>query len=229
MRVLSLVGDKLSRLVGEEVPDAEVVVLPVDRPLPAGTRGDVLWSMGSSPALQDLQADIAWVHIHGTGVDAVPPRVFDGRTVTCSRGATAEPIAEFVLAAMLAFEKQLPGIWLDRPPENWGTARLGGLTGRQLAVLGMGAIGTAVARLGLSFGMQVRAVRRTGATSPLPAVQLVGTALDAVRGADHGVAAVPATPRTRHLLGKELLCAMQPGRTWSTSHEAVWSTRTPCA
>jgi len=32
------------------------------------------------------------------------------RTLTCSRGAAAPAIAEFVLGAILAFEKQIPDV-----------------------------------------------------------------------------------------------------------------------
>lgn len=211
MRVLSLLGDKLSQSVAAKVPEAEIVVLPADRPLPAGARGDVLWSMASARALENLQADVPWVHIHGTGVDAVPAEVFRGRTVTCSRGATAGPIAEFALATMLAFEKGLPEVWLDGPPDNWGVARLGSLADRRLAVLGMGATGTAVARLAQAFGMQVVAARRTATPSTLDQVVMAPNVQDAVRAADNVVVAVPATAHTRHLLAAPLFDAMPPG------------------
>ena len=49
---------------------------------------------------------------------------------TCSRGGSAIAISEFVLAAMLSVEKQLPELW-NRPPEQVFTpAQLGGLYGR---------------------------------------------------------------------------------------------------
>jgi phosphoglycerate dehydrogenase-like enzyme len=76
----------------------------------------------SSKIASGMAADLPWVHVWGTGVDGLPPDIFTGRTVTCSRGTAAVPIAEFVLGAMLAFEKRLPEVWIDSPPTVWSTA-----------------------------------------------------------------------------------------------------------
>ena len=56
---------------------------------------------------------VRWLHAFSTGVDGFPLDVIDGRQFTCSRGANAVPIAEFVLASMLAFVKRLPDTWLS--------------------------------------------------------------------------------------------------------------------
>jgi phosphoglycerate dehydrogenase-like enzyme len=58
--------------------------------------------------LRLMTPEIRWVHVLATGVDGFPLEVLDGRDLTCSRGASGVAIAEFVLAAMLAFEKRLP-------------------------------------------------------------------------------------------------------------------------
>ena len=63
---------------------------------------------------------------------ASPSTLVGDRILTCSRGAGAPAIAEFVLAAMLAFEKRLPESWITAPPAQWNTADLGGLEGRTL-------------------------------------------------------------------------------------------------
>jgi phosphoglycerate dehydrogenase-like enzyme len=144
----------------------------------------------------------------GTGVDGLPDQVFHGRTVTCSRGASAVPIAEFVLAAMLAFEKQLPDVWVDDSSAPWYRAQLGGLRGRTLAVVGMGGIGAEVARLGSAFGMSVRGLRRSSVASPVPGVRMESDIHALVEGAHHVVVAAPAT---RGLVGPSVLAVMGPG------------------
>jgi phosphoglycerate dehydrogenase-like enzyme len=131
--------------------------------------------------------------------------------VTCSRGAGSVPISEFVLAAMLAFEKRLPDVWATEAPEHWGWASLGGLHRRRLAVVGLGSIGSRVAQLGLAFGMEVRAVRRTEAPSPVAGVELVDDLDRLLGGADHIVVSAPATPRTQHLIGSAAFAAMKDG------------------
>jgi phosphoglycerate dehydrogenase-like enzyme len=131
-------------------------------------------------------------------------------TLTCSRGASAVPIAEFVLAAMLAFEKQLPDVWVHHPPEHWALAELGGLEGRTLGLIGAGGIATEVARRALAFGMRVCFVRRTDAPAPLSGMQRCDLA-EVLAAADHLVVAAPSTPATWHLLGAEALAGVKPG------------------
>jgi phosphoglycerate dehydrogenase-like enzyme len=211
LRVISLIGPQIATQAAAAVPGIEVVAVPGDQAIGPEVTGDVLVAMPRSPALIGLPPSIPWVHVFGTGVDGVPDEVFDGRVVTCSRGAGAVPISEFVLAAMLAFEKDLPAIWVHEPPKHWSLARLGGLHGRRLAVLGLGGIGSAVARLGVAFGMEVRGLRRTEAPSGVPGVEVAADPMSLVRGAHHVVVAAPATPKTFRLVNAELLAAMPAG------------------
>jgi phosphoglycerate dehydrogenase-like enzyme len=154
---------------------------------------------------------VQWVHCYGTGVDGVPAAVFDGRLVTCSRGASAIPIAEFVLGAILAVEKRIPDVWLSEPPEAWfAPAGIGELNEKTVGLVGLGGIGTAVATRALAFGMRVVATRRRGTSSPLAGVEIA--ALDDVLAqADHLVLAAPATAATTHLLNGSTLAKVKPG------------------
>jgi phosphoglycerate dehydrogenase-like enzyme len=197
--------------IAASVPEVEVVPHPADDDLPEGLEALGLVATGQCPLLARLPPGIGWVHIIGTGVEGLPEEAFDGRTVTCSRGASAVPIAEFVLAAMLAFEKQLPEVWVDDSAAPWYRAQLGGLRGRTLAVVGLGGIGAEVARLGSAFGMSVRGLRRRPAADPVPGVHLVTDLHELVGGARHVVVAAPATPATRGLVGPSVLAAMGPG------------------
>jgi phosphoglycerate dehydrogenase-like enzyme len=137
--------------------------------------------------------------------------MFDGRIVTCARGASAIPISEFVLAAMLAFEKRLPETWIEAPPEHWNFARLGWLNTRTLGLVGLGGIGVAIAERALPFGMRVQALRRRPEPSPIEGVEVVRSIEDLLPEADHLVLAAPATHRTRQLLNTETLKLVKPG------------------
>ena len=68
---------------------------------------------------------------------------------------------------MLAFEKRMPEVFLDEPPEHWNFAKLGGLYGQELGLVGLGGIGLAVAERAIAFGMHVRATRRTDGAESL--------------------------------------------------------------
>lgn len=185
-------------------------------PLPALLPGAALLTTTiGNPRLEALLAaasELRWLHVFGTGVDTfplhlVPPRV----TVTCSRGASAVPIAEWVLAMMLAFEKQLPQSWISAPPARMWQANLGTLAGRTLGLAGCGGIGTAVASRAAAFGMHVTALARSPRSEAPAGVEMVRTREELFERADHLVLCLPSTPATRHFIDAAALARMKPG------------------
>jgi phosphoglycerate dehydrogenase-like enzyme len=207
--ILNEMGRGAESRIRAAFPDAEVITVGAEAPEP-GTRADVFFG-GYGPHSLALAECVPWVQLSGTGVDKVPREMYVGRTVTCARGASAIPIAEFVLAAMLAFEKRMPDVWLDEPPKHWNFAELGGLHGQTLGLVGLGGIGSAIAERAVPFGMHVSATRRTATPSPLPGVVVVPTLDDLLTTSDHLVLAAPATPRTRNLLDADAFARMKPG------------------
>jgi phosphoglycerate dehydrogenase-like enzyme len=209
VRVINQLGPKAAEAMKAAVPDVEVIDAGADPP-PSDLRADVLFG-GWGPQTLEYAERVGWVHLAGTGIDSFPRELFDGRTVTNARGASAIPIAEFVLAGMLAFEKRLPETWIEQPPEHWNFAPLGWLNTRTLGLVGLGGIGVAIAERALPFGMKVRALRRRPEPSPLEGVEMVGSLEELLPEADHLVLAAPATPRTRHLINAESLALVKPG------------------
>jgi phosphoglycerate dehydrogenase-like enzyme len=217
VRILNQMGDDVIARLAERGLDADVDVVPLagGEP-PADLRADVFfggygdWS-ATLPWLHT--AGVRWVQLSGTGADRVPAEVFDGRTVTCARGASAGPIAEFVLGAILARAKRFPDIWLREPPRHWNfpIPRMDVVEGCTVGLVGLGGIGTAIAQRAVPFGMRVVALRRTDTPSPVPGVEIVRTLEDLLAVADHLVLAAPATPRTRHLLDADAFAKVKPG------------------
>jgi phosphoglycerate dehydrogenase-like enzyme len=197
-------GDQMLAGLRGAAPDVEFVIegdAPVLVTVPRGDR-DLTGLIGPG---------VRWVHNLGAGVDGVPLHEPGERIITCSRGASSVAIAEFVLASMLAFEKRFPETWLSAAPPAWNLAGLGGLAGRTLGLVGIGAIGTEVARRALAFDMRVTAVRRTATASPVEGVTLAPS-LDALLAeSDHVVIAAPATVLTRRLFDASTFASMKPG------------------
>jgi phosphoglycerate dehydrogenase-like enzyme len=213
MRVLTHVRGPVADQVRAAVPDVEVIEIPGDGELDEGLEGEVLFTIPwNLPNLEHvLGRGVRWIHTMGTGVDRFPLELVGERTLTCSRGASAVPIAEWVLAQMLAVEKRLPDSWITTGPDQWHTAQLGGLAGRTLGLVGLGGIGAAVAARALPFEMRVVARRRRDVPSPVSGVEQAAS-LDAVLAvADHLVLTAPATSDTRHLLDADALARVKPG------------------
>jgi len=163
-------------------------------------------------ALLAAAHELRWLHLLGTGVDGFPlARVPAHVAITCSRGASAVPIAEWVLATMLAREKQLPDRWMHVPPARWWLAELGTLSGKTLALAGLGGIGSAVAVRAAAFGMRVIALARRARETRPADIEMVGSREELFRRADHLVLCLPSTPATRHFVDAAALAHAKPG------------------
>ena len=89
------------------------------------------------------------------------------------------------------------------------------LAGKTLGIVGLGAIGTAVAKLGRAFEMKTIATRRSaqdGDASPV-VDQLFGSASTAamLSESDVVVLCAPATPETENLIDAAAFAQMKPG------------------
>lgn len=214
LRVLSHLPIRALDRVREAFPEIELVEVPQSGAARAQLRAEILLTTArGSPNLGELvrSAGVRWIHTIGTGVDRFPFDAVGDRILTCSRGASAVPISEWVLAMLLAFEKRLPESWISKPPERWAFAELGGLQGKTLGLLGLGGIALAIARRALAFEMRVLAYRRRPRPSPIGGVEVVESLEGLLAASDHLVIAAASTPTTRLLIGREALAKVKPG------------------
>jgi phosphoglycerate dehydrogenase-like enzyme len=207
---INLPGGSLVPQVQDVLGDREVVVSIDDE---RAREAEILLVLSRDRATMEPATvpGVRWLHAFATGVDSYPLDVVGDRLLTCSRGANAVPIAEFVLASMLAFAKRFPETWLTDAPETWGVASLDVLAGKSVGLVGIGAIGTEVARRALAFDMRVLAYRRRAVPHELPEIELCAELTDLFGRSDHVVIAAPATPETYHMIDAEALAAVKPG------------------
>lgn len=217
LTVLSHVG----RLEALDLPpdiaaQVDVVPIPMEGEIDPDVRGQVLLTTPTSvPTLREaLTRGVEWVHLIGTGIDMFPLDVLgDDIVLTNSRGLSAVPISEWVMACMLSFAKRMPGSFVTEKPERWNIPPqpLGTLHGARLALHGFGGIGTAIAQRALPFGMDVVAMRHSDAPSPIPGVTMVRSIAELVADADHVALVAPLTDETRGLFDDDVFEAMTPG------------------
>ncbi|AWH91353.1 D-2-hydroxyacid dehydrogenase [Dietzia lutea] len=158
---------------------------------------------------------LRWVHVAAAGVDKL---LFDELRdsdvlVTNARGVFDGPIAEYVLACVMAHDKrfhetealQRAGVWRHRE-----TTRV---AGRRALVVGTGGIGRATARLLRAVGLDVAGAGRR----PRDDDEDFGRVLDSARlvdhlgDVDHLVMVAPLTEATRGMLGPAELAALPDG------------------
>jgi phosphoglycerate dehydrogenase-like enzyme len=200
------------------VPDISIV--PIPRGVPDDLPHDAI-ALFAAPnfALRDVATAtqppgwphrLRWVQLISAGADAYPRWLFDGPTVTCARGPSAEPIAEYALAAIFAAVKNFPDLWVHAAGD-WRQKRVGTVAGGTLGIAGFGAIGQALARKALPFGLRVLAWRRTATPMEIPGVERAADLPDLLRRSDHLVLALPATPATKYLITAAMLAHAKPG------------------
>jgi phosphoglycerate dehydrogenase-like enzyme len=163
---------------------------------------------------------LKWVHSATAGVERVltPTAIERGLAITNARGVFSDPIAEYVMMAILAVSRRLPEQLELQRERTWqpleGT-ELGDLT---IGVVGLGSIGRRVAELAGAFGARVIATRRGGTDDVeptrdgLPAEVLPADRLgDLLARSDFVVLALPLTPETEDLFDEQLLKGVKPG------------------
>ena len=161
-----------------------------------------------------LQAPNAkWLHMFSAGLDnPVFGLLADrGVTVTHSAGSSAVPIAHTVIMHVIALCREARAFGVAQSEHRWANSGTLDLEGRRMTVVGLGSIGTEVARLAAHFGMHVVGVRRTPTgTEPCetwPTTRL----LELLPQTDDLVLTAPLTPETRGLIGERELALLPRG------------------
>jgi glyoxylate/hydroxypyruvate reductase len=134
-------------------------------------------------------------------------------TVTSASGVHAGPLAEFAMFGLLAFTREMPRLLADTKARRWEHYPVGELAGRTLVVVGLGAIGRQVARLGAAFGMRVLGVNRTGKASVdgVEDVHPTSSLLELLSVAEALVITLPLTEETKDLLDAEAISRLPAG------------------
>jgi len=167
-------------------------------------------------------AKLKWVHTSAVAVETIclDELFARGIAVSNTRGVQAVPIAEHVLAVALALAKQLPFVLDHQRHARWAQNELVGerlpwlLSGRTMGLVGVGTIGSEIARRAAAFGMRVIALRRQ------PAYGVIGH-VERVYGKDHLdeflaqsdvlVICAPLTPETLNLIGPREFAQLPKG------------------
>jgi glyoxylate/hydroxypyruvate reductase len=166
-------------------------------------------------ALLPLRAPrLKLLFVANAGLDNLAP--FDwlppGVALLNNRGAHAAKAGEFGIMAVLMLANRVPEMVTHqragRWHKLWGTV----LSGRRMTVVGLGALGGAVAAHGTRFGLRVTGVRARPAPH-LGCAEVIGPEqLDqALERTEFLVLACPLTPATRNLMDRRRLSLLPAG------------------
>ena len=164
---------------------------------------------------------LRWIQVGSAGVERYLdiPRLGSGEVLLTNGQRLASPvIAEHVMALTLALSRGLNRAVAAQVESEWRRFEIGDnapltqLRGKTMLVVGLGGIGTEVARLAHGAGMRVTAIRSSRRSGP-PFVARVGLNEDLrsfLAEADVVVNCLPMTPDTDGLFDAELFSLMKP-------------------
>jgi phosphoglycerate dehydrogenase-like enzyme len=184
-------------------------------------RADVVLGFAVRPTNFAQAVRLKWIHSTAASVTGVlfPELVASDVQVTNARGLHADAMAEHALAMMLSFARKLHHARDAQRVREWTQASLwedvpaiGSLAGATLGLVGLGAIGSAIAVRAKAMGMRVLAVRVHPAATPAPADEQwpVSRLDELLPHVDWLVLAAPHTRDTERLIGREQLARMKP-------------------
>ena len=170
------------------------------------------------PTMEQLEKarNLKWLHLPSAGADGYTQKdsyCNSDIQVTNSSGVFGIPIAEHVFGMILSFNKNLQEYAYQKEAKQWSRHwETRDFFGSTMAIIGLGDIGTEVAKRGKAWGATILAVKRTMTSAPeyvdrlYPLEQLE----EVLQLADYVVLALPSTSKTRGIITKELLRSMKP-------------------
>eukprot|EP01012_Entosiphon_sulcatum_P031969 TRINITY_DN40700_c0_g1_i1.p1 TRINITY_DN40700_c0_g1~~TRINITY_DN40700_c0_g1_i1.p1 ORF type:complete len:339 (-),score=74.66 TRINITY_DN40700_c0_g1_i1:53-1048(-) len=160
-------------------------------------------------------AKCLWIHSLTAGVDPLMSQ--EVRDAACpttnAKGVFSWALAEYVMAAILHFEKQIPRLQKNRQAHNYERFHMTLLRGKQLGIVGYGDIGSQCAQFASALGMKVVGLkRRAQGTSHDGLATVVGPDhWEAIfRESDYVLAVLPGTPDNANKIGAAEFAAMKP-------------------
>jgi phosphoglycerate dehydrogenase-like enzyme len=189
-------------------------------------RAEVLFGIpgDSAEALAEVvrgSPAVRWIHATSAGAGEwvrkadLAPEDLERVVVTTSSGVHAVPLAEFAIFGLLTVAKDLPRWVEDQRTRTWPEIRraVRELHGQTLFLVGLGAIGREVARLGKALGMRTVGFRRTPGPPPEFVDDVHGPErLRELAGqADAVVVSLPMTEATAGMIDRATIERLPPG------------------
>jgi phosphoglycerate dehydrogenase-like enzyme len=159
---------------------------------------------------------LKWLQLMSAGADRLrDTEIWQSNvTITGVSGINASAIGEFVLGFMFMFAKGMPLCFQMKQKRELQRYTPHLLHDKTVGIVGLGHIGSEVARLSKAFGMKVIATRRSvrkGGKAKNVDLMLPQTQMrEMLSKSDYVVLSVPLTPETRHIIGEAELWSMKP-------------------
>jgi D-3-phosphoglycerate dehydrogenase len=206
LRALGLEVEYKPQLKAEELPQAI-----------AGVGIVVARSKNVSREAIERGRELALIVRAGAGVNTIDVKAASARGVYVANcpGRNSIAVAELAIGLLCALDRRIPDQVADLRAGKWDKKEYGkadGLFGKTLGIVGMGAIGSEVARRARAFGMRVIAWSRslTDERAAEQGVERARTVPELCAAADAVSLHLALTSETRGLVGEAALSRLRP-------------------
>jgi phosphoglycerate dehydrogenase-like enzyme len=156
---------------------------------------------------------LKWIMLMSAGLEKMPLKAIEekGVMVTNARGIHKIPMAEFTIGSMLQWVKQTKALLENEKEQLWDRKlQMEELCEKTVLILGVGAIGSEIARLAKAFRMRTIGVNKSGkAAEYVDELFCIDQLITALPKADFVISALPSTIGTRKLLTKDHFITMK--------------------
>ena len=163
--------------------------------------------------LVQRMANLKWLHVTRGGVNTYLTPTVKARPiqVTGSKGIHGAAFSEFALACILAFAKKLPDCMEAQREKKWQKLQPIEIEGRTLGIVGLGTVGTDLARKTKALGMRVLATKRSVTEKPDNVDELGAPEFlpDLLAQSDYVVLLLASVPSTFNIIGENELRRMK--------------------
>ncbi|HEX9074449.1 MAG TPA: D-2-hydroxyacid dehydrogenase [Anaerolineae bacterium] len=197
-----------------QMPSVEIVAVADQAQLTESqlSQAEVVLCWEFGPELFRRAPHLRWIHKMSTGVDRMlyPELVASPVQLTNSSGAHAIPMAEHVIGFMLAVAKDLSGAFRRQSQHVWDKQYTQELYGKTVGIVGMGHVGTEIAKRARVMGMTVLGLRRRAIPNEyVDEMVPPGRLHDLLGRSDFCVVTLPLTAMTRGLFAEAEFRAMR--------------------
>lgn len=206
--------ERYCKLVREHCPDVDVVgghgPEALERHMPDA---DVVIAATFPTDILPRARRLRWVQCTNAGIDFLAPaRNRLKRVAVTNAGGIHGPVmADYVMAALVMLQWDFPRSFREQQARIWKAREFDPLAEKTIGIVGLGAIGRAVAERAKSAGMTVLGTkRRAGSVKGVDRVFRPSQLRKMLALSDFVVLVVPSTPETKALIGERELQAMKP-------------------
>ncbi|NNK13784.1 MAG: D-2-hydroxyacid dehydrogenase [Desulfofustis sp.] len=175
-------------------------------------QAQILIAIKASDELISKAVNLRWIQslISGTDFFTKLPSLNRDVLISSSRGIHGPQMAETTILLMLALNRNLPANFKNQESKHWERWPTQLLYQKSIGILGVGTIGTELARICKSFGMIVHGLTTTGREIEWVDYPYDSSGLnELISRVDYLVNILPATPETQKVLGLDQFSSMK--------------------